>query len=89
MNLFQVLLNIHDYKDDETVYVVEPWSLESETKVITEPYHGLIQVQHDQLIFEYFLEVALIKTIFATLESHNVCIQEQCQRIIEYAIKNA
>ena len=33
MDLFQILLNIHDFKDDETIYAVEPWTLESRLKL--------------------------------------------------------
>lgn len=28
MYLFQMLVNIYDYADDQTIYVIEPWLLE-------------------------------------------------------------
>jgi hypothetical protein len=34
MDLFQVLLNIYDYQDDQTIYVIEPWLLESTAIVL-------------------------------------------------------
>jgi hypothetical protein len=43
MDLFQVLLNIYDYQDDQTIYVIEPWLLESTAIVLKEPPEGLIQ----------------------------------------------
>lgn len=89
MDLFQILLNIHDYQDDQTIYVIEPWLLESQALVLTEPHDGLIQVRYNNSIFEYFLEVLLVKELLADLESQNLCIRDQCQRIIEYAIYDA
>ncbi|WP_109440207.1 hypothetical protein [Acinetobacter haemolyticus] len=89
MDLFQVLLNINDFQDDETIYVVEPWTLESETKVLKEPDIGLIQIKSDHLIFEYFLEVFLAKEILKNLEHRNPCMRDQCQSVIEYAIHDA
>ncbi|MCU4379812.1 hypothetical protein [Acinetobacter haemolyticus] len=89
MDLFQVLLNINDFQDNETIYVVEPWTLESETKVLKEPDIGLIQIESNQLIFKYFLEVSIVKEIWKNLEHRNLCMHDQCQNIIEYAIHDA
>ncbi|AZN67087.1 hypothetical protein DX910_00900 [Acinetobacter haemolyticus] len=89
MDLFQVLLNINDFQADETIYVVEPWTLESETKVLKEPDIGLIQIESNHLIFEYFLEVSIVKEILKSLEHRNLCMRDQCQDIIEYAIHDA
>jgi len=61
MDLFQVLLNIYDYQDDQTIYVIEPGRLESTAIVLKEPPEGLIQVKHNSSIFEYFLEVFVVK----------------------------
>ena len=57
MDLFQVLLNIHDFKDDETIYAVEPWTLESEAQVILEPGEGVININSGHFIFEYFFAI--------------------------------
>ena len=89
MDLFQVLLNIHDFKDDETIYAIEPWTLESEAQVILEPAEGVIHIQSGHFIFEYFLEVNLVKNILQKNQSSNLCMREQCLHVIEYALNNA
>ena len=88
MNLFQILLNLHDFSDNETIYAVEPWTLESEAEVILEPATGLIHFSRDAKMFEYFLEITTAKALYQQLEIHNACTQAQCQHIIEYAIHN-
>lgn len=88
MDLFQVLLNIHDFKDDETIYAVEPWTLESEAQVILEPAEGVIQIKSGHFVFEYFLEVNLVKNILQNNQSSNLCMREQCLHMIEYVINN-
>ncbi|WP_336944163.1 hypothetical protein [Acinetobacter modestus] len=89
MDLFQVLLNIYDYQDDQTIYVIEPWLLESTAIVLKEPPEGLIQVKHNNSVFEYFLEVFVVKEILKNLEQQNLCLRDQCLHIIEYAIYDA
>lgn len=86
MDLFQVLLNIYDY---QTIYVIEPWLLKSTAIVLKEPPEGLIQVKHNNSIFEYFLEVFVVKEILKNLEQQNLCFRDQCLHIIEYAIYDA
>lgn len=89
MNLFQILLNLDDFPNHHTIYAMEPWTLESEAQVVLEPAEGLIQISDESKIFEYFLEIASAKALLLQLESQNLCIQVQCQRIIEYAIANS
>ena len=88
MDIFQVLLNIGRFKRNETIYAVEPWTLESEAEVILEPATGLIHFSRDAKMFEYFLEITPAKALYQQLEIHNACTQAQCQHIIEYAIHN-
>ena len=89
MDLFQVLLSINDFQDDATIYVVEPWTLESASKVIQEPAEGLNQICSENQIFEYFLEVHLVKALLQNAAHQNVCLRDQCQNMIEFALRNA
>ena len=89
MDLFQVLLNINDFKDSETIYAVEPWTLESKAAVIQEPAKVIMQFADSSAVFDYFLEIYLVKALFKNTENQNLCMREQCQRIIEYALHNA
>lgn len=89
MDLFQVLLNINDFKDSETIYAVEPWTLESKAAVIQEPARVIMQFADSSAVFDYFLEIYLVKALFKNTANQNLCMREQCQRIIEYALHNA
>ncbi|CAM4247128.1 hypothetical protein [Acinetobacter pragensis] len=89
MDLFQILLNINDFKDSETIYAVEPWTLESKAAVIQEPAKVIMQFADSSAVFDYFLEIYLVKALFKNTENQNLCMREQCQRIIEYALHNA
>ena len=45
MHLFQMLVNIYDYADDQTIYVIEPWLLEPiYTLELKEPKKGLYKL---------------------------------------------
>lgn len=87
MNLFTVLLNIHEHCNADTLYVEQPWTLES--KVILRAKDDSQSIFHDSKVFEYFLEIFIIKELFEDNEAQNVCLQDQCLKIIEYAINDA
>ena len=39
--------------------------------------------------YEYFLEIFIIKELFEDYETQNVCLQDQCLKVIEYALNDA
>lgn len=87
MNLLTVLLNIHEYSNSDTLYVEQPWTLESYAILIikedTQP------IMCNEIKYEYFLEIFIIKTLFKDYETQNVCLQDQCLKVIEYALNDA
>ena len=87
MNLFTILLNIHEYSHEDTLYVEQPWTLESDAiltvKEDTQP------IMCNDKKYEYFLEVFIIKELFEDYEAQNVCLQDQCLKVIEYALNDA
>ena len=85
MDLFQVLLNIHRYSDDEMIYAVPPWTLESDAKVFKKTDEKRLSIHTDHSTFQYFLEVFIVKEILEELHQ-NLCDRDQCQHVIEYVI---
>ena len=88
MNLFYVLLNIHEFPNDQLIYVEQPWTLESAAKVQPHLGHVAQQLNFDAVIFNYFLNVTTVKNLVSQSEHHQLCMSADCQRIIEYAMQN-
>ena len=85
MTLFMVLLNLDQFSEQHSLYVQRPWTLESETLV---QRHSSINcnIQKDNL-YSYFLTISPIQQYFKYLEPKNLCLQDSCQRIIEFALQ--
>ncbi|OTG65697.1 hypothetical protein B9T25_11330 [Acinetobacter sp. ANC 4470] len=88
MDLFYVLLNINNCSEDKTLYVERPWTLESEVQVI---FHSndAKNINIENKVFEYFLDVSVIDELFAQFANQNLCLRDTCQRIVEFALNNA
>ena len=85
MTLFMVLLNLDQFPERHSLYVQRPWTLDSETLV---QRHSSINcnIQKDNL-YSYFLTISTIQPYFKYLEPKNLCLQDSCQRIIEFALQ--
>ena len=85
MTLFTVLLNLNQFPEQHNLYVERPWTLESETLV---QRHSSINcnMQKDNL-YSYCLPISTIQQYFKYLEPKNLCLQDSCQRIIEFALQ--
>ncbi len=88
MDLFHILLNIHLFNANEIIYAAEPWTPESEAQVILEPAEGILRIVSDDLIFEYFLDIASARKLLHNSQHSNLCMRDQCLHIIEYALRN-
>ncbi|OTG64826.1 hypothetical protein [Acinetobacter silvestris] len=84
MDLFHVLLNIHEFANEQSIYVEQPWTLESTVMLCTN--NTEIKLNVNNIIFEYFLEVVTVKALLTDLGIHHLCIRDCCQQIIEYAL---
>lgn len=85
MTLFMVLLNLDQFPAQHSLYVLRPWTLESETLVQSHSSNNDIRQDEDQ--YCYFLPISTIKQYFKYLEAKNLCLQDNCQRIIELALQ--
>ena len=85
MTLFIVLLNLNQFPEQDSLYVQRPWTLESET-LVQSPSSINCNMQKDNL-YSYFLPISTIQQYFKYLEPKNLCLQDSCQRIIEFALQ--
>lgn len=51
MNLLEVLLNIEEYSDEETIYAVKDWTVASDTIVMVEPDDGVLEFTVDRRVY--------------------------------------
>ncbi len=89
MNLFKVLLDLENFPEDHTIYAELPWTLESETIVVSEPDSGSVTLNIKDISYSYFLEVYIAEVLLISLTKTNLCLRESCQKVIEYAINDA
>lgn len=90
MNLLEVLLNIEEYSDEETIYAVKDWTVASDTIVMVEPDDGALEFTVDRRVYSYFLEVFLIKELLSDLsEKNELPLEGKALRIIQYASNDA
>lgn len=85
MTLFTVLLNLNQFPEQHNLYVQRPWTLESETLV--QSPSSINCIMREKNLYNYFLPISTIQQYFKYLEPKNLCLQDSCQRIIEFALQ--
>lgn len=87
MTLFQVLLNLQQFSDEMHIYVQRPWTLDSDANVCSQTaFTATIPEPPDS--YTYFLDAALCKALLAQSQTRNLCLQDSCMAMIEYALQN-
>ncbi|MFV5591599.1 hypothetical protein [Acinetobacter variabilis] len=87
MDLFYVLLNLNEFPADHLIYAKLPWTLESKAISIDKNSKPELNLNIDNIEYQYFLEVALARKLLNIYSTNNLCLADTCQRIIEYALK--
>ena len=92
MTLIDVVRILNSFDAEGTIYAELPWSTASRAVVENEPELGGIPPGAAELNASYFLEVFVAREVLngwrANLE-HSPGTTEQCDRLIEYASKDA
>ena len=73
MTLFTVLLNLNQFPEQHSLYVQRPSSINC--------------IMREENLYSYFLPISTIQQYFKFLEPKNLCLQDSCQRIIEFALQ--
>ena len=93
MKLLDVVGRLSDFDDDDTIYVSEPWTKDSDAMVATapddtmEPPKAAAKAGLTYFI-EIFIAVEFTEAWVASLEEEP-SLSAICQRLIEYAINDA
>lgn len=93
MNLLKVLSSIEEYTDEETIYAVKPWTINSDIIVMVEPDESELELRANGQIYSYFLETFLVKDLLNDLRHLNgnakLSPEEIAIRVIQYASNDA
>jgi hypothetical protein len=90
--ILSVIEQLESLEDELTVYAAEPWTAGSKAVVAREPGSGGLPAEAQTLGLKYFLEVAIARDFlkgWASSLGHEPSNQEQCDRLIQYAINDA
>lgn len=92
MTLLDVVRELSDLDDDATIYASEPWTTDSEAIVALEPESGGTPPEAEYRGLAYFIEIDVAREF---LKGFNVrratppSAEEQCRRLIRYAVTDA
>ena len=83
MDLQYILLNINQFQQDAVIYAQKPWTLMSEAFVVSEDQ--IIELKNVEPC--HFLAVYQVRILLSKFQTQNLCLNDLCLRIIEYAIQ--
>ena len=91
--LIDIISKLSSYEDDElTIYVVEPWTCDSNAIIAQEPEEGGIPPEAKGIEATYFIEIFIAIDVLEGWKANvkrEIPLREQCERLIYYAIYDA
>jgi len=87
MDLFYILLNLNEFPADHLIYAELPWTLESKAISIDKNSKPELNLNINNIEYQYFLEVALARKLLNIYSTNNLCLADTCQRVIEYVLR--
>lgn len=87
-----IVANLSSYDDDLTIYAVRPWHCRANAVVALEPDDGAVPDTAAACGAVYFLEVSVAKDFlngWSANQQREVSPEEQCERLIRYAVDDA
>lgn len=92
VRLVEIVAELAAHDDELTIYAKEPWTCDSETVVVREPDAGDRPAEATAIDASYFIEVFVAKEFldgWRASQEPTATAQEQCERLIQYAINDA
>jgi hypothetical protein len=90
--LIDIVGRLSDFDEDDTIYVSEPWTEDSDAMVAPEPDEGLVPPAAAQKGLTYFIEIFIaiefIEAWVASLDE-KPSLSAICERLIYYATYDA
>lgn len=89
MELLELLGGRRDWSEEETIYVVEPWSADAESLVSSATPNTQEPVVRGGKIYAYFLEGVVARDFLDDLGAPDDVGVAACERLIRYALNDA
>jgi hypothetical protein len=92
MKLLEIIEGLNSFDRKETIYASLPWTMNSDAIVTMEPESGGLPPEAEKLGMKYFLEVFIAKDFLDDWKASlgaKPTIEQECSRVIQYAINDA
>lgn len=89
MKLRELLRGRRDWSEDETIYVVEPWSGDADALLSSEALDTTDPIVQAGRRYAYFLEGYIARDFLDDLNAPDDVGEAACERLIRYAIDDA
>ena len=90
MTLQELLLSRRSWTDEDTIYMVQPWSCKAEAILSSESPDSTLSVIRSGKRYDYFLEGFIARDFIDALGASVADVGEEvCERLIRYAIDDA
>lgn len=92
MKLIDAVANLKNFSEEETIYAQKPWVPGSEVIIEREPDNGCVPDNVKKMGMAYFLEISIANEFledWIASSDEAVSIENQCIRLIQYAINDA
>lgn len=92
MRLIDAIQQLESFDPEATIYGEKPWTEGSQVVVASEPEAGGLPDEALRRGFDYFLEVFVAQEFLEDWRaglSAEPTLQEQCRRLIQYAVYDA
>lgn len=89
MKLRELLRGRRDWSEDETIYVVEPWSGDADALLSSDTPDTTGPIAHAGKSYAYFLEGFIARDFLNNLGAPDDVGETACGRLIRYAIDDA
>lgn len=92
MKLVDIVGNLSTYGAELTIYAAEPWTYNAAAVVAGEPDTGGLPPEAAAIGASYFIEVFVAREFLEGWQQNehpSATAQEQCERLIHYAVHDA
>jgi hypothetical protein len=89
MTLQELLSSRRNWADEDTIYMVQPWSCKAEVVLLNEVLDRTDPVIRSGKRYDYFLEGFIARDFLDDLGASADVGGEACERLIRYAIDDA
>ena len=88
MDLFYILLNQHKFPAQHLIYAELPWTLQSKAITVEASPTPNSSLDINNSKYQFFMDIALARKLLQIYSTSSVCLENTCQRVIEYALKD-